>query len=217
MSKKLISAVALAVLALSWTMFAAAGIPDLQESTAERAYAGPEPLSLLIHPGGSGHPFAQAFLPGTAEGGPGVFADATITLTLRDGNGVTISNFPAEDLWLQSADGGMIECLGGTRANYNTDIMGRTVWAFPLSAGGFSQAPMKVLINGDALTSGDIQLNVNSPDINGDGNVDLSDTVLFASYYNSGTYRYEADFNFDGAINLSDLGLFAAGLGARCP
>ena len=75
--------------------FATAGIPDLEESTAAAATSGT--LSLFCLPNGAGSAFADAYVKG-GSGGATVAADATITLTLRDGGGFVIANFPAEDL-----------------------------------------------------------------------------------------------------------------------
>jgi hypothetical protein len=48
-----------------------------------------------------------------------------------------------------------------------------------------------------------------SPDINGDGVVNLSDIAIFASLY-PGPYDARIDFNGDGVINLTDLSIFAS-------
>jgi hypothetical protein len=60
-----------------------------------------------------------------------------------------------------------------------------------------------------------VELYINSPDINGDLVVSLSDVGLFsADLY--GSYNYRSDFNFDGVINLSDNGIFASAFGIGC-
>lgn len=62
----------------------------------------------------------------------------------------------------------------------------------------------------------DSALYFNSPDINGDLHINLSDVSLFAAdIYRS--YDYRSDFNWDGAVNLSDIVFMATGLGASCP
>jgi hypothetical protein len=191
--------------------FAVAGVPDLQQSTAARTYAGVETLSLYSLPNGYGNPFANAFLPG------GSTADATITLTLRDGFGVPIQNFPFEDMWIESADMGMVSCGGNVTADFNTDEFGVTSWVNPLFVGGQSQALCIVKVNGDALTSNlGLQVSFNSADINGDGIVNLSDGGYFTQDL-FGAYEYRSDFNYDSAINITDAGYMANGLGASCP
>ena len=216
MCKKMILTGALAILVFCTANISLGGIPDLSHSAASWPYSGPETLSLFNLPDGSGHSFTQVFLPGTADGGPGVFVDATITLTVLDSYDNPIANFPYEDIWLESADGGMVPCPGGTVADSNTDLLGQTVWMYPLQAGGWSEAPMQVVINGDALWFEGFPLNVNSPDLNGDGLVNLSDAGLFSVLYFSSVH-YKADFNYDGVLNLSDVGYFVSGLGANCP
>lgn len=56
----------------------------------------------------------------------------------------------------------------------------------------------------------------NSPDINGDLAVNLSDVALFAADYH-GAYDYRSDFIWDGALNLSDLVVLSRDLGGVCP
>ncbi len=59
-------------------------------------------------------------------------------------------------------------------------------------------------------------ININSPDINGDLVVNLSDVVEFARDY-FGDDDYRSDFYWDGSVDLSDLVLMAQGIGASCP
>ena len=59
-----------------------------------------------------------------------------------------------------------------------------TEWVNPMFAGGYSQGPVLVLINGSALTTNPgLPLKFNSPDINGDLRVDLTDrsTKIYSS------------------------------------
>lgn len=188
---------------------AVAGIPDLDLSSAARAYTGSEVLSLMSLPNGAGKAFNQAFLPGGSE------ADATITLTLLDGLGAPIANFPFEDMWIEAADGGLVSCGGNAVANFNTDAAGQTQWANPLFAGGFSVAACLVKVNGDALAY-DAQISFNSPDISGDGVVNLTDAGYF-SQDRSGAYNYRSDFNNDAVVNLTDAGYMGNALGVSCP
>jgi hypothetical protein len=55
-------------------------------------------------------------------------------------------------------------------------------------------------------------LTINSPDINADGIVNLTDVATFANAFFGG-YTRCSDFNMDGVINLSDLGVMASHLG----
>jgi hypothetical protein len=56
----------------------------------------------------------------------------------------------------------------------------------------------------------------NSPDLNGDLAVNLTDVSHFVGSF-FGTYDYASDFQWDGVINLSDIVLLAQGLGSECP
>ena len=178
----------------------------------DMAYQGSETLTLLVVPDGSGKTFDQAFLPfGGTE-------DATVTLFIWDAGGTPIAGFPAEDMWLESLDGGLVPCIGGTIADSNTDAAGSTTWATPLHAGGHSEALVEVLVNGGPLDSSPpgLALSFNSPDINGDLTVDLSDVPLFAEDYFSG-YNFRSDFHRDGQLDLKDLVVLAQAYGANCP
>lgn len=56
----------------------------------------------------------------------------------------------------------------------------------------------------------------NSPDINGDLMINLSDTVLLMQDMN-GSYNYRSDFNYDAQITAADVSILVAALGAHCP
>lgn len=192
--------------------FATAGVPDLANSTAERAYLGAEPAVLFNIPNGGGSAFTDAVIPG------GVVVDATITLTLVDGSGAAIPNFPFEDAWIESADGGMVACVGGATADANTDALGQTQWQTPLQAGGSSEALTVVYISGAPLTSSaGVAVKHNSADLNGDGTVNLTDVPIFAGDFYGGVYIFRSDFAYDEAVNLSDVVKLAQALGASCP
>jgi hypothetical protein len=177
----------------------------------DMAYQGSETLTLFVVPDGSGDTFDQATLPyGGTE-------DATITLLLLDGSYDPIANFPMEDIWLESRDAGLVPCPGGTTPDANTDAAGITTWSAPLRAGGYSQAIADVLVNGSRLEyASGLALSFNSPDINGDLKVDLTDMQLFAVDFFS-SYDFRADFHRDGIVNLSDIPQMALAIGADCP
>ncbi len=187
------------------------GVPSLDLSEANIAYSGPGVPSLMVVPDGSGNPFTEA------HDETGAVVDATITMYLRDPQGDPIVNFPLEDLWLETDDDGLVPCTWGPNPDNHTDINGMTQWTQPVFAGGHSQGPVFVMINGSRMTSNaGLPLRFNSPDINGDGIVNLSDTGVLASDYYIG-YQFRSDFNGDGQLNLSDVGLYARAHGAQCP
>lgn len=137
-------------------------------------------------------------------------------MIVEDAFGAVVANFPAEDMWLESGDGGMVPCTGGTNADQNTDENGFTTWATALNAGGSSEDLCYVYVNGQALNGVPFALAFNSADINGDGVVNLTDVGLFSGAF-FGSYDFAADFFADGILNLNDVGRLATGLGAACP
>lgn len=201
-----------AVLIIAQSCFALSGVPSLTESTAFIAFTGPGVPSLMVVPDGSGPLFTAA------HDEQGNVVDATITLHLRDGFGTPIVNFPREDMWLESADGGLVSCMYGVIADDNTDPNGATQWTYPPIAGGNSQSLVVVFVNGSALTSSPgLPLKFNSPDINGDGFVNLQDLPIFSVDFFSTSYFFRSDFNGDGFLNLQDISIFAQHYGAQCP
>jgi hypothetical protein len=85
----------------------------------------------------------------------------------------------------------------------------------PLRGGGYAHGPDAFRLSGPGIYCTynlDSQLAVNSPDLNGDLVVNLSDVPLFAVDYFV-EYNYRSDFFWDGQINLSDLGYLARAMG----
>lgn len=185
----------------------------------EHTVATEGPVSLFNVPDGSGLAFTEAYGPG------GAVVDATITMTLFDdypGWGQPVAQFPFEDMWLESGDGLLVPCNGGTCADVNTDQNGVTSWSAPLEAGGRADpdegGDIYIVING-AVPEGDghvMDMRMNSPDINGDGEVNLSDIPPFAEDF-YGAYAYRSDFVWDGLVNLSDLAELAKAMASSCP
>ena len=189
---------------------ACTGIPDLDRSIISQTFQG---LATLLNiPDGSGSPVTEAR---TADG---TVVDATIHLTI-----ITFCNgeepvvgFPAEDMWLESIGGGMVPCLGGTIADYATDLDGHTQWSLPLMAGGWDEGNCRVMVSGMALGNpGGLTLNFNSPDIDGNRVVNLTDLVFFSQDFWGG-YAFRSDLVRDGVINLSDVAVYAESVGKSC-
>ncbi len=176
----------------------------------ELAYSGDETLSLFNLPNGNGSTFAEAQLL------DGTYVDATITMTLFDCYGDPIAYYPAEDLWLESLDGGLIPCIAGTIADENTDENGATYWLDPLMAGGSSLEFCFAFVSGIWVEEIHLPLLFNSADMNGDGVVNLTDVAMFSAVF-FGSYHYSADFYCDGQMNIADVGRMALGVGASCP
>lgn len=202
-----VAAVAATILLVAWTGAAPAdpGIPDLGNSHAEMATD--SEVSLFSVPDGSGDAPTACYLLG------GDRVDATITLTLLDWNDLPIYRFPAEDMWLEAADGGLILCPGGSCADGDTDAQGRATWTMPLRA-GCSGIGTTVLANGIVLEPV-LPMRHNSADVSCDLQVNLTDIALYVQDWSA--YDYRSDFFWDDQINLSDLILLARASGARCP
>jgi len=189
---------------------AGAGIPDLDCSNAVTAAV--EQVSVCSCPQGDGFSLANCM---TYPAHPD--QDATITANLCDINGDPVLLYPASDIWLESGDltkAGIVFCAGGTNADNDTDINGDTTFSNTLFA-GYSGAGALVVVNGSIINA-PLDILFNSPDINGDLIVNLTDVILFAQDYYTG-YNYRSDFYWDGNLNLSDIVLLAVHNTHDCP
>jgi len=192
-----------------------AGQWDPVLSTASIDPAITSTVSVFTVPNGSGHRLLEAMIE------PGVMVDATITATFIDAGGNPMFLYPGQDIWIETSSGGLAACMAGTISDGDTDINGQTTFSGTFRAGGYSNRTggekARVIINGTALIGSDLDILFNSPDLDGDGQVGLSDTVIFVPRYTGGAYDYSVDYFFDGQINLSDLVLYAGGLNSACP
>jgi hypothetical protein len=214
---------------------AMAGVPDVNNCTATRAYTGPEKLVVEVVPGGSAdNPIDEAvvFVPAQPNPpGTGVtqtIQDGTITVTVMDGAvpPVAIVNYPRQDVWLVNTgnpgEAGLLPCTGGATADDETDVNGVTEFRNPVSGGGYTTALTTVIINGNAVP-GTINLSFNSPDSNGDGFINGIDLQAFsADFYGyalvppPSTYNFRGDLFFDGVVTGADLQNFASHFGKTC-
>jgi hypothetical protein len=170
-------------------------------------------VSVLVVPNGSGSPLNECYGFGT-----GPIVNATIEVWLRDAGGDSIYLFPFSDMWLETANAlkvGMVLCPGGSTADQSTDIHGYTTFSQELFAGCCGSG-MMVVVNGTPLSQAPFDMLVNSPDMNCDLVVNLTDVTLFAQTY-YGAYDYCADFYWDELLNLSDIVLLAQANGSACP
>jgi hypothetical protein len=109
-------------------------------------------------------------------------------------------------------------------ADLPTNNVGQTQFTMAYYGGSWVEAATTggtyvwLLENSGAWNRIPTPLNVsyNSPDINGDLVVNLSDVALFANDFFTG-YNYRSDYNYDQIINLTDLALFASAIGSTCP
>ena len=169
---------------------------------------GSEGAVVFTLPNGMGNALSDARLAGAP-------IDGTLTLTVNNNLGDPIANHPQEDMWLVTADGGLVTC-GMVYPTGPTDSNGETWFVDAIAGGGNS-----LMENAQAMITGDpipttAALHFVSADISGDLLVNLSDIAVFTQDLN-GAYNAQSDLNADGSINLSDIALMSQGIGAVCP
>lgn len=167
------------------------------------------PLSLMMVPNGSGEPLDEATLP------DGRKINGQIVVWLLDGVGRGRADMPPAEILLESPGSILAFCTDGNMAGQATDSEGYTYFSAPLYGGGWSQNDLRVYVCNTPLSSAYLPLWINSPDIDGDLEVNLSDVQLFAEDF-FGAYAYRSDLSYDGVINLSDLSRLAQHLEADC-
>ncbi|MBK8167299.1 MAG: hypothetical protein IPK64_15260 [bacterium] len=179
-----------------------------------------ETACVLIVPGGAGVPLTAARTP---TGAP---IDATVEATIVDSSCIPAGGQSRMDIWLEfpAEAGTASNCISGSPtfvADTNTDMHGMTHMALPIQGGGWSEGPAVFMLNGFPAHTPDydywpqLLLQVNSPDINGDRVVDLSDIAAFAGDYH-GAFHMRSDLQRDGVLNLADIALMATHMGADC-
>ena len=199
MSKRLLSLAVAGTMVLGLAGLASAGVPDPTLSSASAAGSG----TVLVTPGGTSDTLADK--------------GVTVTVNVVDNTGTPIAGYPFQDVYLDDAGTGEISlCQGGSVADGNTDASGVTTISGAIAGGGFTQNGMQVYLAGVAIGSA-LSIDVNSCDINGDLQINLTDVGSFSSDFTSGVYAFRSDFQFDGIVNLGDIGLFAQKLGETCP
>jgi len=193
---------------------AAAGIPDLTLSTATTA-AGAQVSVYCTTVVGTGKTLLQAR---NAADPAGVFTNATVTLTLKDGNGDPIAFYPMEDLWLTTSLGSFISCIpflpvAGTNAAGVTTFTGANLGM------GYSHRlageKAVVSISGTPLSGSQLDILFNSADINANGVVNVLDLGLFVQALKGLVPdTYYGNLQYDTAVNVLDLGVFVTALKA---
>jgi len=191
----------------------------------EVVFAPTQEGSIHMTPDGDGAPLSEARQLDNSV------VDATIRVRLVNSWLDPIANFPFEDLWLQFDldEGTAAGCVsyGGSYeggvflADSSTSADGWTEFALPLRGGGWSEGPVWIYLNGgpamapDFITWPPLPLRANSPDLNGDLLVNLSDIAPFTMDL-FGEYHYRSDLMWDGVINLADVVLFTRSIGVVC-
>lgn len=145
---------------------------------------------------------------------------AFIQIQLIDFNGLPVPGIPPTDIWFQPAIAAEVLSLkpGTWYTDFPTDLTGSTTTTIQLSAGGCVLSGLQCVVLDPTIGPVILQnppvvpyptVMFNSPDINGDLVVNLSDLAIFgAAYGGPGTYNQCCDYNDDGMINLTDLAFF---------
>ena len=207
---------------------AMAGIPSASMCSSNRVDPGDKVIVLIVPGSAADHPFDLAVEVGHPFPALQVILDGTIEVTVRDGAGTVIVNYPAADIWLECPAGtnptgdfdahtGLVGCVGGVIADQSTDVAGYTLFQNPKFGGGQSYGETRVVINGNGLDN-PVDVSFNSTDINADGVVNLIDLQIFtADFFDPTDYHFRSDFFFDEIVNLIDLPEMAKFSGSICP
>lgn len=186
----------------------------------EQVEHAPGTATLLVLPDGTGPAFDHA------RDERGNVVDATVLIQIVTDDGSPIGGFPAEDVWLSFSDSGNFARCGLGASIVNPDGPsspgGWMLFSSAVHGGGWSVGPARFYINGSPAMHRDwslvdpVPLRLNSPDLNGDGRVNLTDVAFFSTDY-LGSYAFRSDLNADGDVGLVDLFYFASARGRSCP
>jgi hypothetical protein len=208
------------VIGLAAILLAAVGHADVGGPyVGQVAYSPTAEVSVFVVPDGSGVALTEAVA------FPQSTADATIRVQMVDSSGDPIAWFPAEYMWLVFDDetGTMGPCDDHQfHPDGDADADGWLTWSLPLRGGGWSEGPVWISYFGEPAwgyggSVDPVAMRANSPDISGDGEVNLTDVVLFTANLNASQYHYRSDFNWDGVVNLADVVRVVQALGVGCP
>jgi hypothetical protein len=176
-----------------------AQFPDLALSTATAT-----PGSILISPAGTGDALSDV--------------GSTITVTLLDPMGDPLPGFPAQDVWIGRAAsdpyGTLALCTDGSIADGPSDTNGTMTFGGAISGGGQCSG-VQVYILGSPLLGPPLDIEMNSPDIDGNLVINTLDFGSFSIDYGGSAFR--SDYDFSGEIDLIDFGQFASRFSESCP
>lgn len=201
------------------------GQPVPGNSTAVLSgYSQQNDVSVMIVPDGSGFPLSNCF-----ERGGTQLTSGKITVTLVDSGGNVVPAYPPNWITLEEMTSPLVWCRNVANpptancpnyADLPTDAAGQTTFTLSYYGGSQVQSPTNVWVF--VPTSGWFSIPItgnvsfNSPDINGDLLVNLTDIAIFAMDF-FGPYNYRSDFNYDQLVAIVDLAMFAPHLNKACP
>jgi len=145
-----------------------------------------------------------------------------IMITAKDASNVGVAHIPWTDYWLNACDAGdnLFLCAGAVSADSMTNSLGQTTISDQISGGGcviiggISVAIQNkvILLSPGCTDPVCLTMEIKSPDLNGDGFVNLTDFSRFGNAYgtSSGDAAYDdcCDYNDDTGVGLSDFSLF---------
>jgi hypothetical protein len=170
---------------------------------------------VLICPGGDGEQLSAKV------GGGAIF------ITVVDGSNLPIEGIPATDFWLVDCDpsADMVLCGGSASSNASaaTDETGSTTMVGDIAGGGCADG-LSVVVQGFVITEGTppdctpicLDIDVRSPDMNGDLAVNLLDFGLFGAAYPPNAYTKCADFDCSSTVDLLDFSAFGLHYNHSC-
>lgn len=152
-------------------------------------------------------------------GGHQSLADAGLTIAVQifDSSMVPLAGVAPGRITLDSVNpADLSECAGDRIADAATDANGMTTFSGVLAGGGFTQGGLQVYVDGAAVGTPPLLIEVNSSDLDGDLDSDITDLAAFAAEYFSGPFSFRADLWRDGVRDIADLSVFATHFSTAC-
>ncbi len=148
-----------------------------------------------------------------------------IRVTVSDDTGAPIPGILATDFWLVGCED-IYLCAGSGSSNADsaTNDNGVTTISGTIAGGGQDSLGVMVVVQGviincRLLCGGPcLPIIVTSPDIDGDGDVDIADFSIFGACFQSPPkpYQRRCDMDCDGDVDIADFSRFAQHWQHRC-